>query len=438
MKQDARYLAVKILNRFEQKNEQLSQVRQLVFSQTKPEILSRSRAMVLTNEIIRLKDRLDLLIEEISGRKMERLNPTLKSILRVGFYEILYDENIPEYAAVDSSVNLTKALLNRKASGLTNAVLRNLIRTKEKSSDWSVPFQKKLKWHSLPKWIQNRWKKQFGENGFIKLAKRMSQSPKTFIRVDLSQNSLDEINHKLNKLDIESTPISSPFLKINSGAGKILFTELFRSGQISIQDPAAGAIVEFLDPKQGETVIDVCAAPGTKSLFLAEKVGESGKVLAYDLIPSRVERGKKDFERHGKKNIHWEVKDATKDDFPLSDKILIDAPCTGTGVLSRKPDIRWRRKPEHILEMAKLQFHILNHMSDFLNPGGTLVYGTCSLEPEENWMVMEQFLKLKPEFQLVIETSSLPDEWMNDNGCLQTFPHIHGVDGMFAVKITRK
>ena len=325
MKQDARYLAVKILNRFEQKNEQLSQVRQLVFAQTKPEILSRSRAMVLTNEIIRLKDRLDLLIEEISGRKMERLNPTLKSILRVGFYEILYDENIPEYAAVDSSVNLTKALLNRKASGLTNAVLRNLIRTKEKSSDWSVPFQKKLKWHSLPKWIQNRWKKQFGENGFIKLAKRMSQSPKTFIRVDLSQNSLDEINHKLNKLDIESTPISAPFLKINSGAGKILFT-----------------------------------------------------------------------------------------------------------------DIRWRRKPEHILEMAKLQFHILNHMSDFLNPGGTLVYGTCSLEPEENWMVMEQFLKLKPEFQLVIETSSLPDEWMNDNGCLQTFPHIHGVDGMFAVKITRK
>jgi 16S rRNA (cytosine967-C5)-methyltransferase len=106
--------------------------------------------------------------------------------------------------------------------------------------------------------------------------------------------------------------------------------------------------------------------------------------------------------------------------------------------LSRKPDIRWRRKPEHILEMAKLQFHILNHMSDFLNLGGTLVYGTCSLEPEENWMVMEQFLKLKPEFQLVIETSSLPDEWMNDNGCLQTFPHIHGVDGMFAVKITRK
>jgi len=148
--------------------------------------------------------------------------------------------------------------------------------------------------------------------------------------------------------------------------------------------------------------------------------------------------GKNDLERHGHSNIEWSVKDGTKDDFSPADKILIDVPCTGTGVIGRKPDIRWRRKPEDIKDMAKLQFQILNHMSQFLNPGGTLVYGTCSLEPEENWNVVEHFLKLKSGFQLVAGSSRLPNEWMNEQGCLQTLPHVHGVDGMFAAKLKRK
>ena len=438
MKQDARYLAVKILNRFEKQNERLSQVRLKVFSQTKPEIQSRSRAMVLTNEMVRLKDRLDLLIEGISKRKIDRLDPSLRSILRIGFYEIMYDENVPDYAAVDSAVNLTKSLLNRKASGLTNAVLRNLLRAKEKNQDWDLPYRKSQKWHSLPGWIQNRWKKQFGESGFFELAKRVNQSPHTFVRIDLTQNSIDQVKLILDELEIESTKYSDSFLKIGAGAGKILFTDLFQTGQISIQDPAAGAIVELLDPEIGDTVLDVCAAPGTKSLFLAEKVGESGKVLAYDLEKVRVDMGKRDFNRHGKSTIEWDVKNAARDEFPMADKILIDAPCTGTGVMGRKPDIRWRRKPDDITDMAKLQFQILKNVSQYLNPGGTLVYGTCSLEPEENWNVVEQFLKLESDFQLVTGSSHLPEAWLNEQGCLHTFPHIHGVDGMFAAKLRRK
>ena len=438
MKQDARYLAVKILNRFEKQNERLSQVRLKVFSQTKPEIQSRSRAMVLTNEMVRLKDRLDLLIEGISKRKIDRLDPSLRSILRIGFYEIMYDENVPDYAAVDSAVNLTKSLLNRKASGLTNAVLRNLLRAKEKNQDWDLPYRKNQKWYSLPGWIQNRWKKQFGESGFFELAKRVNQLPHTFVRIDLTQNSIDQVKLILDELEIESTKYSDLFLKIGAGAGKILFTDLFQTGQISIQDPAAGAIVELLDPEIGDTVLDVCGAPGTKSLFLAEKVGGSGKVLAYDLEKVRVDMGKRDFNRHGKSTIEWDVKNAARGEFPMADKILIDAPCTGTGVMGRKPDIRWRRKPDDITDMAKLQFQILKNVSQYLNPGGTLVYGTCSLEPEENWNVVEQFLKLESDFQLVTGSSHLPEAWLNEQGCLHTFPHIHGVDGMFAAKLRRK
>ena len=437
MKQDARFLSVKILNRFEKKNEQLVMSRNQVFSSFKPESIDKSRAMVLTNEIIRLRDRLDLMIEDVSGRKINRLDPSLLSILRVGFYEIIYDESIPDYAAVDSLVNLTKAVLSRKASKLTNAVLRNLIRYRDKDSNWDESLKKKPKWVSLPIWLQKRWKYQFGESGFFALVNCINQNPKIFVRVDLTKNTVDDAKESLLESGIEVENYSDSFLKILTGSGKIFSTDLFQSGQVSIQNPAAGAIVELLDPLKGEIVLDVCAAPGTKSLFIAERVGEKGRVLASDLDQLRANRGKNDLDRHRRKNIEWSVKDATQDNFPMADKILIDAPCTGTGVIGRKPDIRWRRKPKDISDMATLQMKLLKHMSQFLNDGGTLVYGTCSMEPEENWNVVEQFLKLNADFKLMTGPSQVMPDWINEMGCLSTFPHIHGIDGLFAARITR-
>ena len=437
MKQDARFISVKILNRFEKKNEQLVMSRNQVFSSFKPESIDKSRAMVLTNEIIRLRGRLDVMIEYVSGRKINRLDSSLLSILRVGFYEIIYDESIPDYAAVDSLVNLTKTVLSRKASKLTNAVLRNLIRYRDKDSNWDESLKKKPKWVSLPIWLQKRWKYQFGESGFFALVNCINQNPKIFVRVDLTNHTVDDAKESLLESGIEVENYSDSFLKILTGSGKIFSTDLFQSGQVSIQNPAAGAIVELLDPLKGEIVLDVCAAPGTKSLFIAERVGEKGRVLASDLDQLRANRGKNDLDRHRRKNIEWSVKDATQENFPMADKILIDAPCTGTGVIGRKPDIRWRRKPKDISDMATLQMKLLKHMSQFLNDGGTLVYGTCSMEPEENWNVVEQFLKLNADFKLMTGPSQVMPDWINEMGCLSTFPHIHGIDGLFAARITR-
>ncbi len=437
MKQDARFISVKILNRFEKKNEQLVMSRNQVFSSFKPESIDKSRAMVLTNEIIRLRGRLDVMIEYVSGRKINRLDPSLLSILRIGFYEIIYDESIPDYAAVDSLVNLTKTVSSRKASKLTNAVLRNLIRYRDKDSNWDEPLKKKPKWVSLPIWLQKRWKYQFGESGFFALVNCINQNPKIFVRVDLTNQTVDDAKESLLESGIEAENYSDSFLKILAGSGKIFSTDLFQSGQVSIQNPAAGAIVEFLNPLNGEIVLDVCAAPGTKSLFISERVGEKGRVLASDFDQLRVNRGKNDLDRHRRKNIEWSVKDATGDNFPMADKILIDAPCTGTGVVGRKPDIRWRRKPEDISDMATLQMKLLKHMSQFLKDGGTLVYGTCSMEPEENWNVVEQFLKLNADFKLMTRPTQVMPDWINEMGCLSTFPHIHGVDGLFAARITR-
>jgi len=437
MKQDARFITVKILNRFEKKNEQLVMSRNKIFSSFKPESMDKPRAMVLTNEIIRLRDRLDVMIEYVSGQKINRLDPSLRSILRVGFYEIIYDESVPDYAAVDSLVNLTKIVLSRKASKLINAVLRKLIRYRDKDSNWHESLKNRPKWVSLPIWLQKKWKYQFGQSGFFALVNCINQNPKIFVRVDLTNYNVDDAKESLIGSGIEVEHYSGSFLKILSGSGKIFSTDLFQSGQVSIQNPAAGAIVEFLNPLKGEIILDVCAAPGTKSLFIAERVGEKGRVLASDFDQLRVNRGKNDLDRHRRNNIEWSVKDATQDNFPMADKILIDAPCTGTGVMGRKPDIRWRRKPEHISVMVTLQMKLLKHMSQFLNNGGTLVYGTCSMEPEENWNVVEQFLKLNADFKLMTQPSQVMPDWINEMGCLSTFPHIHGVDGLFAARITR-
>jgi len=437
MKQDARFLAVTILSRFEKKHEQLGLIRNQVFSQFKPESFSKSRATVLANETVRLKGRLDLMIEFISGKSLMRLDQSLRSILQIGFYEILFDESVPDYAAVDSAVNLTKGILNRKASGLTNAVLRNLIRKKDTDKNWDEPLREQNRWHSLPDWIQARWIDQLGEKGFLDLTKKINQAPLIFVRVHSNSYTMDEIIRLLNGFDISSERFNESFLTIYSGAGQVLETGLFQTGHISIQDPASGAVVDCMEITAGQTVLDVCAAPGTKSLYIAEKVGEKGQVLASDLSTERINRGRKDSKRHGLKNIRWSVKDAVKDEYPNADRILIDVPCTGTGVMCRKPDIRWRRKPGDILKLSTLQFNILCHVSQFLKPGGTLVYATCSIEPEENWDVVEQFLKLNAEFMVQDVPSTIPEDWVDERGCLYTLPNIHGVDGMFAAKIKR-
>lgn len=439
MKHDARFLAVKILDTFEKENSQLSLIRDKVFSRNHSDLSNKYRATVLTNEIVRLQDRFELMIEHVSGRKKKQLDPSLSSIIKIGFFEILYDEFIPDYASVDSSVKLTRRMLNHNASGFTNAVLRKLIRKQESNPDWFNLLKKDIRWPSLPAWIQSRWRSQFGQKGFLELSDWMNKMPATYIRVNLNRETLETVMSELIRSGIETVIYSDIFLKVKSGAGRILSTDLFQNGTISIQNPASAAVVGIMEPKVGEKILDVCAAPGAKTLYLAEKVGKPGNIIASDFDEKRVSLGERDLSRHGLRNIQWEVKDAEKDTFEMADKILLDAPCTGTGVLGRKPDIRWRRKLSDVRRMSNLQLKILENISKFLKIDGTIVYSTCSLEPEENWDVVKRFLKLNDDFQLDKKgISGINLDWINDDGCLEIFPHIHGVDGMFAARLLRK
>ena len=437
MKYGARFLATQVISQFEKRNAQLSLIRNEIFSHFSSDQKSKSRANILIMEVIRFKSRLDLMIEFISGRSINHLDVSLLSILRISFYEIIIETKIPNYAAVDSSVRITRIILSSKASGFTNAVLRNLVRKKEKDNKWYYPLKEKNGWHSIPHWLEKRWVKQFGKKGFLDLVKAINKPAENFVRVDCDRLSINDIIINLSNVGIQSKLFLRNLLKVRASAGDILKTSLFRKGEISIQNPAASIVVDAIGIRPDDIVLDVCAGLGTKTLQLSNLVGPKGYVWASDLIKDRIKRGKSDLKRHKKNNIDWSIKDARKDFYPKADRILIDAPCTGTGVIARKPDIRWRRKPRDIYKLSSLQFEILSHCSQFLKSGGTMVYSTCSMEKEENWSVIEQFINLNHDFVLEQMPSIIPKNWIDNNGALRTLPHIHNIDGMFAVRLKR-
>ena len=232
------------------------------------------------------------------------------------------------------------------------------------------------------------------------------------------------------------SPNSKNFIRINSGLRKILSSQIHLKGKVFVQNRASGAVVEILNPKPNETILDVCAAPGTKSIYIFQKMNQSGNLFASDINSSQVA---KSFKRCSELelSIDWKVKDATKDIFPMADRILIDAPCTGTGVISRKPDIKWRKDSKDPSKMSAYQIKILFHISKFLKTNGVIVYATCSMENQENWNVIDSFLKLNSNYKLESIDNLAPREWINKKNCLETFPPRDHVDGMFAARIRK-
>ena len=238
------------------------------------------------------------------------------------------------------------------------------------------------------------------------------------------------------KIKYKPSPKSNHFIRVQSDLNKIISSKYFKSGDINVLGRASGAVVELLAPEPNSVVIDVCAAPGTKSTYIFELMNGEGQLFCSDIDSKRIELGKSRTEDL-KLPIKWSCKDASIDLFPDADFILIDAPCTGTGIIGRKVDIRWRRKKEDIQAMSRKQLKILNHMSQFLKPKGVIVYSTCSIEDEENWNVVESFLKLNNNFYLESGENFVPNQWLDEKGYLETFPPRDKIDGMFAVRLKK-
>jgi len=436
----SRRMAANALNDFDLSNDKLSLIVERILKKTKLSSMEKKRGRVIINEVIRRRGILDFIIEKCSRKKINQIQTKLRNVLRIGCYELIFDDFIPDFASIHSAVDLGKELINKKSGSMVNAVMRNIQRKQKKNSEWINLIINNNIEIAYPKWLIKKWQKQFGKIRTEKLCSSFLNKSSMFIRVNESQM---DINHAINVLRqssiyIKTNKFLTNFLEVVKGQDNIIDNELFKTGIISIQDPASGAVIDLVNPQNGETILDVCAAPGTKSLFMSHKVGPDGKIYASDINKNRVKKGKDDISRHKHNNITWSVLDATKDRFPLCKKILIDAPCTGTGVIGRRPDIKWRVKNKDIKSMARLQKLILNHMSKFLMPGGQLVYSTCSLEPEENVDVVNDFLIKHQDFTILPSNALLPVSWVNSDGFLMTMPYKTKTDALFAAVLLKK
>ena len=429
---DARYHAFKILLDFERSKKQLKLVRNQYYDSYSVSENDKIRSFILSNEVVQWQRRLDYWISKNLIKDTKYLNIEALIILRLGYYEILLDEKVPIYAGVNSWVELSKYVLNRKFVSLINALLRKTVNIDPRKRDSK---QSNGSWYSFPDWLINGWIKKYGKIMTENLCDWFNSPQSTDLRIFNGSKNLIKFLSELN-IKYKPSPKSSHFIRVQSDLNKIISSKYFKSGDINVQGRASGAVVELLAPEPNSVVLDVCAAPGTKSIYIFELMNGEGQLFCSDIDSKRIELGKSRTEDL-KLPIKWSCKDASIDLFPDADFILIDAPCTGTGIIGRKVDIRWRRKKEDIQAMSRKQLKILNHMSQFLKPKGVIVYSTCSIEDEENWNVVESFLKLNNNFYLESGENFVPNQWLDEKGYLETFPPRDKIDGMFAVRLKK-
>ena len=364
---------------------------------------------------------LDEIIKKYSKIKLKKISPWILNILRMGIYQIIFLDKIPKSAAVNESVNLAKRYGHSSSSNFVNAVLR-----KVEKKDYEEFFEIKddieriSKTNSMPEWIIKELLKNNNIKDVEQICKNSNIKPKTTIRVNRLKTTKEELINRLEKEEIEYNNVNKEdnlaedFLILNK-VKNIENLDLFKEGFFTIQDISAGLTAKILNPKQGENVLDACSAPGGKTTYIAELMKNSGNIEAWDIHEHRTKLVEKNAQRLGIKIIDTYVKDATKYDEKLNekfDKILLDVPCLGTGVIKRKPDIKWQRKVEDIQEITEIQKTILNNCSKYLKKEGDLVYSTCSIFKEENENIIKEFLEKNCNFEIKSNTiiNIIPDE----------------------------
>ena len=402
----------------------------------------RQQANEYVQGILRRKSYLDFLISHYSNLPFDEITPLFRNILRLGIYDLLFMDGTPDYAAINEAVQISKDHISQKTGDFANAVLRKVQREMENLPKPSSTNRTELisQIFSHPEWLVARWVKRFGEREAFQLMQANNRRPEFYVRVNNLRTQTDNFRLRLDKSGVGFTEDERlpGYFRVET-LSEIRAKGWFSKGLCQVQDIAAGFAPVVLDPKPGETVYDICAAPGTKTIVMANLMNNEGTILAIDDDGERISKIAENAENYGAENVKIQRADAREGRFKLADAVLLDAPCTGTGVLSKRADLRWRRKPEHLPEMVKLQSELLDAAANMVAKNGRLVYTTCSLEPEENQEQIAKFLKEYDNFELVDLTGIVPDDMLIEGGKMyQTMPHKHNCDGHFGVLLLRK
>jgi 16S rRNA (cytosine967-C5)-methyltransferase len=400
--------------------------------------------------VIRWRGRLDWVIRQTASFPMKKISPQVLNILRIGVYQILFMDRVPDSAAVNEAVNLAKKSGPRHAVASVNGILRSICRNRGRVAfpDPEKDYETYLSvTQSYPLWLTRMWIHELGLTEIEPLMSSQNRIPGLCVRANRLKRSREEVIQILQKEGVTGQPtrFSPEGVRLDGLRGPVDGLEAFQKGYFQVQDEAAQIVSQFLRPQPGDTILDLCAGYGGKSTHLAELMDGKGTVLALDNSVRRLLSLGRNAHRLGIRILRPLAADASGDLASLFkdciNKILVDAPCSGLGVLARHPDGKWRREERDIQRLSGLQGKILERAWGVLAPGGWILYVTCTLSRRENQGVVKDFLSRYPDMSLLDLGKHGPDwaqDLMNPDGTFQSLPNRHGMDGFFAALMEKR
>jgi 16S rRNA (cytosine967-C5)-methyltransferase len=354
--------------------------------------------------------------------------PALRTLLRLGVYQLFWLDRVPDHAVVHETVELTRQLDCATQAGFVNALLRTYIRERPETLELiaKLKIEQPHLGYSHPQWLCDRWNERWGPGVLRQLLEWNNSPPRTFARVNTLRTDAGSLLTQWRDEDVTYDFIRHDWIEENAvfqlkEHPPIDSLPSFRRGAFYVQDPSTLLATALLDPRPGDHILDLCAAPGGKTTHVAQLLGNQGRILACDPQPDRLKLLRQNCERLGVTCVEprLELKDGPE--LPLFDRVLVDAPCSNSGVMSRRVELRWRIRPEEIERLSRLQSSLLRRAASVVKPDGVVVYSTCSLEPEENAQVVRRFVDENPGFKIEREQSLTP--------------FIDGVDGAYVARL---
>ncbi len=396
---------------------------------------------------VQRKKTLDFILSRYLPKKIKKKDEWVRTLLRMAVYQMMYLDRIPDHAILFESVKLAKKRGHRGLANLVNGILRNVQRSglpdfkgiPDEAERLSVQY-------SHPTWLVSQWIEQYGMEQATHICAANLERPSVAARVNGMKTTVSEVLPLLKKDGViaERGSVSPDAIVVKKG--NLIQTKAFKQGLVTIQDESSMLVGRAVNPQKGERILDCCAAPGGKTTHLAELMHNEGEIVALDIYEHKIKLIEQQLKRLKIANVTAERMDARDADkkFPNQsfDRILVDAPCTGFGVLRRKPEIKWTKSEEDVLKMADLQLQILASVAPLLKRGGTLIYSTCTIEPRENEQVIRSFLKQHADFcrdSKLMER--LPDKLADHSktiGEVQILPHDFKSDGFFIAALRKK
>jgi len=442
-----RLLALKTLNRVILESAYPDLVLESVFRRN-PNLSSQETAFLteLVYGVIRWLGNLDYVIGLFANKVRKE---GIRNILRLGAYQILFLDSVPDHAAISETVDIAKSIYGERIGDFVNAILRGITREKE-----NIVYPVKEKdiitfiavSYSFPRWIVEKWIYVFGADYTEKLCKALNQIPPLTVRVNTQKVKREEAIKRFRnrQIDLIPTRYSPDGITFLSRFDPTSVPE-FNLGLFTVQDEAAQLISYLLNPKPGERILDACSAPGGKATHIAEIMNNEGEVIAVDVNKARLELIRLQAKRLGIEIIKTTCadlssKESTKGIPQGFDRVLVDAPCSGLGTLRRNPDAKWKKGKSDILELSEIQFKILSQSARMVRPDGVVVYSVCTLMPEENERVCKRFLYENPGFKIDSEIESLNpflSGFINKMGFFVSDPAKHNTDAFFAARFRR-